>query len=266
MADSDSTPKTQPMIIYGLYDPHTDELRYVGKTVKGLQARLRAHVSAARIPTSTSYNNHSARWIRSLGDARPIAKQLETCLSIDALDDLERKWIAWAKTTGSKLTNQTDGGDGSIGCSPSPETRQKNRAGRLGKTHSAEARERIRLARLGTQMPPWTPEHREQMAMAQRGKTHTAETRAKISAAKPGKHLTFKRKSPPPHSPEHRSKTAATLARLWALEHNPWEGRSTAEFCRKQRDNALRQTPECRRNAGLLGWARRRSKVETWAS
>lgn len=56
-----------PVSIYGLVDPRTDEIRYVGKTIQPLQMRLQQHVWNAR----TEHTTHkTARWIKELCDLR----------------------------------------------------------------------------------------------------------------------------------------------------------------------------------------------------
>ena len=48
-------------IIYGLTDPRTGEVRYVGKSTSGMN-RPRAH----RWPTHMRLNTHTAAWVRKL--------------------------------------------------------------------------------------------------------------------------------------------------------------------------------------------------------
>lgn len=49
--------------IYGLYDPHTGQLRYVGRTVQPLETRLAGHLAFAAKYRSTS---PLVRWLREL--------------------------------------------------------------------------------------------------------------------------------------------------------------------------------------------------------
>lgn len=61
----------------------------------------------------------------------------------------------------------------------SPESRQRRRASRLGKTLSAESREKIAVARRGR---PLSAEHRQKISAAGTGRKATAETIAKRTA------------------------------------------------------------------------------------
>lgn len=147
--------------IYGLVDPRTNAIRYVGKTNRP-RARLRAHIAAVdRKPC------HKSAWIKSL-----LALEIEPTLVI--LEEIppggdwaarERDWIAALPN----LTNQTAGGEGTLGRTLSAETREKIRAKALERepAHGRVA----------------TPEQRAAQAAKMRGRTLTAEHRAKISEA-----------------------------------------------------------------------------------
>lgn len=96
--------------IYVLYDPRTDEIRYVGKSVNP-KARLRAHITAAR---NGAYDHHTSRWICKL-----LAEGVEPELAIvdevsegDDWREIERLWITRFETEGGRLTNSTAGGEG----------------------------------------------------------------------------------------------------------------------------------------------------------
>jgi len=48
--------------IYGLFDPFTGELRYIGQTMAPLWSRLNAHVYCAKNKKA----NHNYNWIKSI--------------------------------------------------------------------------------------------------------------------------------------------------------------------------------------------------------
>lgn len=50
-------------LIYVLKDPDTNEIRYVGKTIKPLDSRLANHIYHAKKP---KHRNKRLNWIRSL--------------------------------------------------------------------------------------------------------------------------------------------------------------------------------------------------------
>lgn len=98
--------------VYVLVDPRTSRIRYVGKTVKNIQARLCQHISYAR---NCKNNSHRDRWIRSLlgNELRPIAKEVEIC-GVE-WPQRERFWIAYFRSKYDDLTNIADGGEGPAG-------------------------------------------------------------------------------------------------------------------------------------------------------
>ena len=99
----------KPWVIYVLKCPRTQAVRYVGKTIKSVELRLREHICAAKRAPG-SYKN---RWLLSLGSEglKPTVEVIETG-SGDAWIEAERRWIAYYRARGAALENGTDGGDG----------------------------------------------------------------------------------------------------------------------------------------------------------
>jgi len=58
-------------VVYGLYDPRTMELRYVGQTTSSLVVRVRGHMCGANLRA----NRHASHWLSQLKDngLRPLA-------------------------------------------------------------------------------------------------------------------------------------------------------------------------------------------------
>lgn len=112
--------------IYGLYDPDTDELRYVGKA-KNAQKRLRTHLYERVL------NRPVNRWVKSLlaKGKCPTIKILET-VPADQWEEAERRLIAEHRKT-SKLLNLADGG-----AMPSQTVDQRQKAARA--SHRAQAK------------------------------------------------------------------------------------------------------------------------------
>jgi hypothetical protein len=108
-------------LVYGLVDPRSGELRYVGKSCSGL-ARPRAH--ARRLKWD---RGHCRNWVKSLVDAglKPEVEVLEGHETAEALVEAEKHFIAYFRSIGCNLTNVTAGGDGTWGTTKSPETRLK---------------------------------------------------------------------------------------------------------------------------------------------
>lgn len=120
--------------IYGLFDPRTDELGYIGKTEMSLKIRLRRHLQASRL----KFYTHKNEWIKSL-KSQGISPEIEALeeLPVDDLNEAEMFWIQYYRSIGCKLRNGTDGGDG--GTMP-PEALKKIALGNLGKKQSEETR------------------------------------------------------------------------------------------------------------------------------
>lgn len=92
--------------IYGLKDPVTNEIRYIGKTSQKLIRRWGNHLSEARNSLNNRYKN---RWIKGLLDKG----QYPTIEILDRVEDWnfwERFYILKYKKLGNKLTNLTKGG------------------------------------------------------------------------------------------------------------------------------------------------------------
>lgn len=97
--------------IYILIDPLTEEVRYVGKTVKTLKERLSGHLYSIK-----REDNHKTNWISSLlkkGEI-PIIQFLDSC-EWQYSQELEKHWISFYKKQGCKLVNTTEGGEGNLG-------------------------------------------------------------------------------------------------------------------------------------------------------
>ncbi len=136
--------------IYGLIDPRTHMIRYVG--LSSLDRRPSDHRSTALLKND---NSHRSNWIREL-DSIDLDYEiclLEICASRSQLNLAEIWWIAYGRACGWPLTNLTDGGDG----------------GALGRKHTEETKAKLKLARVGG-----TP------AL---GHKHTEESKAKMRLA-----------------------------------------------------------------------------------
>lgn len=87
--------------IYGLKDPITKQLRYVGQTKQhSLKNRFNYHVNE-------KLNTRKNQWIRSLRkkELLPEIFLIDTCNSLEKCNELEIFWIAYFKYIGCRLTN-----------------------------------------------------------------------------------------------------------------------------------------------------------------
>lgn len=187
----------RPVFIYGLYDPTTRKLRYVGKTINSLAGRLSQHITAAK-----KRNCHAACWVNSLLvlGHRPLIGLLDIVPDSE-WEFWEREYIQNYRERGYDLTNYSDGGD---------------ECPMLGKKHTPEANEKNRLAHVGK--PAWNKgKVCPTISAAQTGLVRSPETCIRIGNSKRG------RKNPHqghPQTPEANAKRSVTLTgRTQSPEH-----------------------------------------------
>lgn len=192
--------------IYFLQDPENPNKGYLGKS-DNPKKRLGEHITENR----ASYRSN---WIRSLArrGKRPVLEIIDE-VPFEYWEQLEVAYIEFFREQGYILVNSHAGGTG--GHNPTPETRAKMRAARLGKKLTPEQCAAISARQLGKKMSPESclkigisksgekhpnfgkklkPETCAKISDAQKGeKNHffgkklTSETCAKISAAHLGK-------------------------------------------------------------------------------
>lgn len=157
--------------IYVLRDPRTNAVRYVGKTVQSLARRLNAHVLR-----SAAKRTHRDCWIAGL-TAAGLSPIIE-CIATAGADWVEREqfWIAHYRASGSDLTNQTDGGEGTPGIEFSDSLRRQ-----MSERQSARMTPEYRKQLSGKVKSGWTPERRADWA-AKMAERQTLEERARRSA------------------------------------------------------------------------------------
>jgi len=177
--------------IYGLADPRTNVIRYVGKA-QNLKHRIQNHLCPAALDGKT----HRAQWLNSLMKIglRPIVITLEN-VDESVWEERERWWIKHYRELGNDLTNFTDGGEGGA------------TYGRLGKPWTGQQRESYKKTRTGMSIKA-TPEavkarseankraweQKRLLGIKKKGPVHTEEAKAAISKAHSGKKLTEEHK------------------------------------------------------------------------
>lgn len=107
--------------IYGLVDPRTTQLRYVGKTVLAPDRRVFVHKWRAK---KQPHKNHSMAWLLNLVAAgtEPEVFTIEEVPPGGDWVEAEQFWIAYFRSIGADLCNHTVGGEGAPGHKQSPET------------------------------------------------------------------------------------------------------------------------------------------------
>lgn len=212
--------KQETIYIYGLVDPRTDEVRYIGKT-NNPKRRLQCHIDRARQRVS---NNHKNNWIRkllSLG-MRPQIKVLRICTP-DNWAQAEIELIAEARSKGVRLTNILKGGtqpptwdeiqDPEKRKRQIAESNRRRKPPNKGRKWSKEIKLKVSKALSGKNNPMYGlrgenhPAYGREILEITRqrlsealtgeknpmyGKTHTEEARKKMSLARKGKRPTKK--------------------------------------------------------------------------
>lgn len=211
--------------IYALCDPVSSEIRYIGKTTQPPTSRLSAHMQKSRTRKA-----HVSHWIRSLNGQRPVLRIL-ALVETGMAAETERKAIARFRASGCRLTNLTEGGEGSLGYRvfgrhPPLEVRAKMSASQKGKKHSPETLAKLSLSHLGH---PVSAETRRKIGLGRRGKRHSVEAKARMSAASKGRSLSAEHKAAivaantgRPCSPETRA-LISTAARNRRINNTPLE-------------------------------------------
>jgi len=154
MAESSS----KLILIYGLIDPRTDCLRYVGQS-KRLGKRFWRHCHP--LPNDRS---HRGCWLRGLRNAglEPQLIVLEEAASSKDAAIFEAFWIASLRAAGADLVNTTDG---------------EQAPSRRGYTLTAEHRAKIAAAHVGIYPDEGT---RAKMSLARKNYRWSEATRTKI--------------------------------------------------------------------------------------
>lgn len=199
-------------LVYALVaksDP--DHVRYVGRTHFDTPVkRLKAHINQAKRSEELTYK---CNWIRKVLTTNDEVEAiiLETDLTFKESGIREKHWIAHYRTLGHKLTNKTDGGDGTLGWRPTDATRrnmslaqhsrskehqEKLLASRANYTVSEETKQKQREKKLGTKFSEerraaaagraCSEATREKLRIAQTGYAASDETKAKISKGRTG--------------------------------------------------------------------------------
>ena len=154
----------------------------------GMGSKNRPYKSSNR---STFWKNYVKKHCVS---GKPEVKIWHQNLTWEQAQEHEKFWISiyGRRDNGTGvLVNLTDGGDGTVGCIPSEETRQKQSLKRIGRKHTEEARMKMSISGKGKII---NPEQRLKISTTKKGKpssnkgrTLSEEHKAKVSAALKGR-------------------------------------------------------------------------------
>jgi len=177
-------------LIYGLRDPRTLMIRYVGKSSSGL-SRPNVHRQLHR---KNGLKTHLANWVRELEHAGHTYEVLvlEHLATATDFREAEPRWIRSLREAGHDLTNATNGGEGIVGYHHTAETRARMSAVRKGRIPSFEHREALSKALSGRKL---SDEHCAKISLLKignknnLGRVWSAEERLKVSQALTGRKL-----------------------------------------------------------------------------
>lgn len=172
---------------------------YIGQTIEGFERRMKKHLYLAENGGQTIFY----KAIRKYGEENFIWEIVGVATSKEELDEKEIFWIkelnSYAFNENSNGYNMTKGGDGTIGFSPSEETRKKIGSIHKGKTISKETREKMSKARRGEKHWNYGNHHSEETKKKigeslnmkgennpMFGKKHSERARKKIGDARRG--------------------------------------------------------------------------------
>ncbi len=169
------------MYIYGLIDPRTQEIRYIGFTNKNIKDRLKSHLTKSSLKTNTHKNN----WIKSLlkKNLKPEIFQLQETNEKEW--QFDEQWnIQYFLSIGCNLTNGTAGGEGRLGSYPTKETREKMSLLKIGTKRNHEDRMKISISRMGKSLDEKT---KIKISLTLAGKKHSKDRIEKNRISHTGK-------------------------------------------------------------------------------
>lgn len=166
--------------IYVLIDPRDDKIRYVGKTGRLPEERLKEHCKKQH---NSNYYSYWINKLRSL-KLKPIMRVIEECDEF-TWEAREIYWIRYYRQLNYDLVNTTEGGGGLVGYKASEETRRKlsyaakgEKNPNFGKSHSDEAKRKIGES---SKLRIHSEETRRKRSKSLRGVAKSEEHKRKIS-------------------------------------------------------------------------------------
>lgn len=207
--------------IYGLYDPSTGELRYIGKTKMTLARRLWHHIKYAK---TSPKNLHKLNWIRKVLESgnEPIIAPIKETSEEDWRKD-EMDCISYALRHGANLTNLTAGGDGLVGYHHSKETKK-----RISEHNIANGK--IPPSRKGRKQLPDHIRKRVKTRQQNGNYNHSQETKDLISQKNTGKNLGNTHTLGMKHTDEWKEE----MSERNSGEGNPFYGRQHTKESKKK--------------------------------
>lgn len=177
-------------IIYGLIDPNTNKIRYIGYS-SNMKQRFYDHC----IPYNLKKKTHKNNWLRPIIESgqKPIIIVLDRFDNSNDLPKAEVATVALYRSMGYDLVNGTDGGDGfQKGHKISAETKYKLSIASTGRKHTEETKQKIREVNIGKTLSIETKYKISESQKGEKnhnfGKPKSEETKQKLSKSKNGKY------------------------------------------------------------------------------
>lgn len=101
--------KDKKVTVYGLITDLDENIRYVGQTTRCVIKRLRQHISKSR-----TAKTHKDYWLNKRSNQN-VGINIVILDENAIWDETEKYWIKRLRDGGCKLTNSTDGGEGTLG-------------------------------------------------------------------------------------------------------------------------------------------------------
>lgn len=161
-------------LIYALCEQETGAIRYVGQTRGDMRRRMAAHRSRARNGSSLPVHT----WMATIG-CDPVVRILEADC-VDG-DEAEKRWIADLRSQGIDLLNVTVGGKTAV--PHSAETRAKIGDAHRGRRKNPQWVERYSASQRGVPRGPMSEETKQKVRAGNLGKKRSEETKARLKEA-----------------------------------------------------------------------------------
>lgn len=134
--------------IYGLREIGTNIIRYIGYTKRKLNRRLKAHKTESK-----KRNTHKDNWLRKINCNVEIVLIEENVKTLNEILEREKYWIKYYKEVLKiDLVNSTDGGEGTIGRTPTEKEKEHLRKINTGKKLTEEHKQKIGKANKGRKL------------------------------------------------------------------------------------------------------------------
>lgn len=197
---------------------------YVGQTVFSLKIRRARHINQTLNKQDNMYFHNA---LRKYGIKKFDWKILQKCDTIEELNRLEIHYIKLYDTFNNGY-NLTKGGNGSVGCIPSIETRQKISKAHIGMKYSEKTKRKLSECRRGSKHP-WF------------GRKHSEKSKLKMSEAKKGtKHPMYGKrgKESSSYGKRHSVEAKRKISEANRGENHPMYGRIHSEKTKKKMSEA----------------------------